>query len=98
MSIGDRFDLARDVVDELPLAFSMLGCLAASFFIGTIVGAEAMASGDLLFNPTIYSPGVVARVRVTDQYLQIYRMSKTVLWVITGAVFAAVLARGLVED
>jgi len=57
-----------------------------------------MASGDLLFNPTIYSPGVVARVKVTDQYLQIYRMSKTVLWVITGGVFAAVLARGLVEQ
>jgi hypothetical protein len=98
MSTGDRFDLARDVIDELPLAFALVGCLVASFFVGTIVGAEAMANGDLLFNPTIYSPGLVARVKVTDQYLQIYRMSKTVLWVITGGVFAAVLARGLVEQ
>jgi len=98
MSTGDRFDLARDVINELPLAFTLMGCLAASFFVGTIIGAEAMASGDLLLSPTIYSPGVVARVKVTDQYLQIYRMSKTVLWVITGGVFAAVLARGLVEQ
>jgi len=97
MSTADRLDLARDVIDELPLAFALLGCLSASFFIGTIVGAEAMASGDLLFNPTVYSPGVLARVKVTDQYLQIYRTSKTVLWVITGGVYAAVLARGLVE-
>jgi len=98
MSTGDRFDLARDVIDELPLALALVGCLAASFFVGTIIGAEAMASGKLLINPTIYSPGLVARVKVTDQYLQIYRMSKTVLWVITGGVFAAVLARGLVEQ
>jgi len=98
MSIGDRRDLARDVIDELPLAFSLLGCLAASFFAGTIIGAEAMASGKLLINPTVYSPGVVARVKVTDEYLQVYRMSKTVLWVITGGVFAAVLARGLVDN
>jgi hypothetical protein len=98
MSTGDRLDLARDVIDELPLAFALLGCLAASFFVGTIVGAEAMASGKVLFNPTIYSPGVLARVKVTDEYLQIYRTSKTVLWVITVGVFGAVFARGLVED
>ena len=89
MSLSDRVDPGSDLLAELPLAVGLVGLLAASFFVGTIVGAEAQALGDPVFPPR-WLPGLLGAAQATDTYLAVYQTGKTALWVCSGAVLATV--------
>jgi hypothetical protein len=79
MSFSDRLDPGSDVLDELPLALGLVGLLIAAFFLGSIVGAEAMAAGEPVFPPRLL-PGVVWGGQATGTYLMVYQTTKTALW------------------
>jgi len=96
MSLADRVDPGSDVLAELPLALGLVGLLVAAFFIGTIVGAEAMVAGDPAFPPR-WLPGLFGHGQVTDTYLMVYETTKTVLWLCSGAVFGTVVLSALVN-
>jgi len=96
MSLSDRVDPGSDVLAELPLAIGLVGVLVAAFFLGSIVGAEAMAAGEPAFPPMLL-PGVIWDGAATQQYLRVYQTTKTALWVCAGGVMAAVVASALVD-
>ena len=81
---------------ELPLALGLIGLLAASFFVGTIVGAEAMAAGDPVFPPRLL-PGLIGQGQATGMYLRVYETTTTALWVCSIGVLAAVGLSALVD-
>jgi len=95
MSLADRVDPGSDVLAELPLALGLVGLLIAAFFVGSIVGAEAMAAGDPTFPPTLL-PGLIAHGQATDTFLRVYEATKTALWICSGGVVAAVVLSALV--
>jgi len=96
MSLADRVDPGSDVLAELPLALGLVGLLIAAFFVGSIVGAEAMAAGDPTFPPRLL-PGLLGHGQATDMYLSVYRTTKTALWICSGGVVAAVVLSALVD-
>jgi len=96
MSFEDRLDPGSDVLAELPLALGLVGLLVAAFFIGSIVGAEAMAAGDPTFPPRLL-PGLLGHGQATDMYLVVYETTKTALWICSGGVVAAVVLSALVD-
>jgi len=96
MRLRDRVDLRSDVLAELPLALGLVGLLVAAFFIGSIVGAEAMAAGDPTFPPRLL-PGLLGHGQATDMYLVVYETTKTALWICSGGVVAAVALSALVD-
>jgi hypothetical protein len=70
--------------------------LVAAFFIGTIVGAEAMAAGEPVFPPR-WLPGLIGHGQATDTYVTVYEMSKTALWLCSGGVVGAVVLSAVVN-
>ena len=96
MSLSDRVDPGSDVLAELPLALGLVGLLIAAFFVGSIVGAEAMAAGDPTFPPRLL-PGLLGHGQATDMYLSVYRTTKTALWICSGGVVGAVALSALVD-
>jgi len=96
MSLRDRVDPGSDVLADLPLAIGLVGLLIAAFFVGSIVGAEAMAAGDPVFPPRLL-PGLIAHGQATDTFLSVYRTTKTALWICSAGVVAAVVLSALVD-
>jgi hypothetical protein len=96
MSLADRVDPGRDLLAELPLALGLVGLLIAAFFIGTIVGAEAMAVGEPVFPPRLL-PGLIAHGQATDTFLTVYETTKTALWACSIGVLGAVVLSALVD-
>jgi len=96
MSLADRVDPGRDVIAELPLAVGLVGLLVAAFFVGTIVGAEAMAAGEPVFPPRVL-PGLIAHGQATDTYLVVYETTKMALWACSIGVLGAVVLSALVD-
>jgi len=96
MSLADRVGSTSDVLAELPLAIGLVGLLVAAFFFGSIVGAEAMAAGQPAFPPMLL-PGVIWDGAATQQFVRVYQLTKTALWVCAGGVVAAVAASALVD-
>ena len=96
MRLRDRVDLRSDVLAELPLAIGLVGLLVAAFFIGTIVGAEAMAAGEPVFPPR-WLPGLLGHGQATDTFLMVYETTKTVLWLCSGGVVGAVVLSAVVN-
>jgi hypothetical protein len=96
MSLADRVDPGRDVLAELPLAVGLVGLLVAAFFVGTIVGAEAMAVGEPVFPPRLL-PGLLGHGQATGMYLRVYETTKTALWGCSIGVLGAVVLSALVD-
>jgi hypothetical protein len=96
MSLADRVDLRSDVLTELPLAIGLVGLLVAAFFIGTIVGAEAMATGEPAWPPR-WLPGLLGHGQATDTYLRVYQTTKMALWTCSLGVLGAVVLSALVD-
>jgi len=96
MSLSDRVDPGSDVLAELPLALGLIGLLVAAFFIGTIVGAEAMAAGEPVFPPR-WLPGLLGHGQATDTYLMVYETTTMALWLCSGAVFGTVVLSAIVN-
>ena len=96
MSLSDRVDPGSDVLAELPLALGLVGLLVAAFFVGSIVGAEAMAAGDPTFPPTLL-PGLIAHGQATDTYLVVYQTTKMALWGCSIGVVGTVVLSALVN-
>jgi len=96
MSLADRVDPGRDVLAELPLALGLVGLLVAAFFVGSIVGAEAMAAGEPVFPPRLL-PGLIAHGQATDTYLRVYETTKMALWGCSIGVLGAVVLSALVD-
>ena len=96
MSLADRVDPGRDVIAEMPLALGLVGLLVAAFFVGSIVGAEAMAAGEPVFPPRVL-PGLIAHGQATDTYLVVYETTKMALWACSIGVLAAVVLSALVD-
>jgi hypothetical protein len=96
MSLADRVDPGRDVIAEMPLALGLVGLLVAAFFVGSIVGAEAMAAGEPVFPPR-WLPGLIAHGQATDTYLRVYETTKMALWGCSIGVLGAVVLSALVD-
>jgi len=96
MRLRDRVDLRSDVLAELPLALGLVGLLVAAFFLGTIVGAEAMAAGEPVFPPR-WLPGLIGEGQATDTYLRVYQTTTTALWICSLGVLGAVALSALVD-
>jgi hypothetical protein len=96
MSLADRVDPGRDVIAEMPLALGLVGLLVAAFFVGSIVGAEAMAAGEPVFPPRVL-PGLIAHGQATDTYLVVYETTKMALWACSIGVLGAVVLSALVD-
>jgi len=96
MRLRDRVDLRSDVLAELPLAIGLVGLLVAAFFIGTIVGAEAMAAGKPAWPPR-WLPGLLGHGQATDTYLRVYQTTKMALWICSLGVLGAVVLSALVD-
>ena len=96
MSLADRVDPGSDVLAELPLALGLIGLLVAAFFIGTIVGAEAMAAGEPVFPPR-WLPGLLGHGQATDTYLRVYQTTKMALWGCSIGVVGTVVLSVLVN-
>jgi ABC-type phosphate/phosphonate transport system permease subunit len=96
MSLPDRVDPGSDVLAELPLALGLVGLLVAAFFIGSIVGAEAMAAGEPVFPPR-FLPGLVGHGQATDMYVRVYETTKMALWGCSVGVLGAVVLSALVH-
>jgi hypothetical protein len=96
MSLSDRVALGSDVLAELPLALGLVGLLVAAFFIGSIVGAEAMAAGEPAFPPR-WLPGLIGHGQATDTFLAVYETTKLALWGCSIGVLGAVVLSALVN-
>jgi len=96
MSLADRVDPGSDVLAELPLALGLIGLLVAAFFIGTIVGAEAMAAGEPAFPPR-WLPGLLGHGQATDTFLMVYQTTKMALWGCSIGVVGFVVLSALVN-
>jgi hypothetical protein len=96
MSLRDRVDLRSDVLAELPLAIGLVGLLVAAFFIGTIVGAEAMATGEPAWPPR-WLPGLLGHGQATDTFVRVYQTTTTALWICSLGVLGAVALSALVD-
>lgn len=96
MSLADRVDPGRDVLAELPLALGLLGVVVAAFFVGTIVGAEAMAAGEPVVPPR-WLPGLIGHGQATGTYLAVYQTTKTALWACSIGVVGAVILSAAVH-
>ena len=96
MSLSDRVDPGSDVLAELPLALGLIGLLVAAFFVGTIVGAEAMATGEVAWPPR-WLPGLIGEGQATDTYLRVYQTTTTALWICSLGVLGAVALSALVN-
>jgi hypothetical protein len=88
MSFRDRVDPGRDVLAELPLALGLVGLLVAAFLIGSIIGAEAIATGEPTFPPRLL-PGLAWGGAATDKFLTVYRGATMVLWLCAAGVVGA---------
>ena len=96
MSLADRVDPGSDVLAELPLALGLIGLLVAAFFVGSIVGAEAMAAGEPAFPPR-WLPGLVGHGQATDTFLMVYQTTKMALWGCSIGVVGTVVLSALVN-
>jgi len=70
--------------------------LVAAFFIGTIVGAEAMAAGEPVFPPR-WLPGLLGHGQATDTFVRVYQTTTTALWICSLGVLGAVALSALVD-
>jgi len=96
MSFEDHLDPGSDVLAELPLAIGLVGLLVAAFFLGTIVGAEAMVAGEPVFPPR-WLPGLLGHGQATDTFLTVYRTTKMMLWGCSLGVVGTVVLSALVN-
>jgi len=96
MRLRDRVELRSDVLAELPLAIGLVGLLVAAFFLGTIVGAEAMAAGEPAWPPR-WLPGLLGHGQATDTYVRVYETTTTALWICSLGVLGAVALSALVD-
>jgi len=96
MSFEDHLDPGSDVLAELPLALGLIGLLVAAFFLGTIVGAEAMAAGEPVFPPR-WLPGLLGHGQATDTFVMVYQTTKMALWGCSIGVVGTVVLSALVN-